>query len=322
MAITVVHEEAISAEIDGEEAYVLELLCTAKGDLQDKFIFVQEIADPADSSSDEFKRVVNAADFEELETNRNSAIINGASYWRSAYMRKVFDDLEVAAQAKSDIDDYIHQLTQDWDTYSTDFKDNSDHDFPYPAGYKTNVESLTDAFYAAYDTYNAAKEAETAAQDALTAAQAAIAAGAPAVLRKDFAASIDAGLGTLQAEAISTEARFDALVGPSDTVSNCQWFIDQVDLYLAGTPDPTLQTARDTFLARILEERSIGGAEFDNSTADHGVKKAEATAESSTATSAFNTLSSAVATAQSTLTAATQAKTDAWAALKIGRAHV
>lgn len=315
MAATIVHEEAISTELDGEEVHILELLCTTAGDLPDKYIFVREIVDPANASADVFTRVVNTADIEEMSSNRATAIVNGADYWRSDYMRKTFSNLGVAVQAKSDIDDYIHQLTQDWDTYSNDFKDDSDHDFPYPVGYKTNVEGLTDTFYAAYDTYLAVKEAETDAQTALTAAQALIAAGSPAVLRKDFAASIATGLSTLQSEAIAVESRFDILVGNSDAASNCQWFIAQVDAYLAGIPSVPLQAARDAFLARVLDENSTGGAEFNNSTADHGVKKAEADAEATAATSAYNTLAGAAATAQSTLTSATQAKTDAWAAL-------
>lgn len=316
---SIFHEDMNALEIMGQETFVLEWLCTAIGELPDRGAFVMSIVDPADQSKDTFVRVSNMADYEEMTNNRATAIINGDTQWRYFYVRLEYHDLEEATAVKKAMNDRLHQLVQDYISFDADLHDNTDHSFPYPAGFQTNVEELTDDFYTAYDTYLVAKTAATAADAEVIRAQAAINNVSAAFYRMSYASAASLGLDTRYDEMVAAKARFDALVGIADNPpaapSNAEWFITQVETALAGHADPVLEGHKDTFKARISTERTTGGSELGNYVTNHLTQKGQAASEKIAADAAFSVLSDAVATAISNQTSAAKVKSDAWVAL-------
>ncbi len=316
---SVFHEDMNAVEIMGQETFVLEWLCTAMGELPDRGAFVLSIVDPADQSKDTFVRVANMADYEDMTSNRATAIINGETQWRYHYVRLEYHDLEEATAVKQAMNDRLHQLVEDYIAFDTTLHDNTDHSFPYPVGFQTNVEQLTDDFYTAYDTYLAAKEALLVADAAVIQAQAAINNVSAAFYRMSYASAASLGLDTRYAEMVSAKSRFDNLVGlpdnPPAAPSNAEWFITQVETALAGHADPVLEGHKDTFKARIADERTTGGAELGNFVTNHLTQKGQAASEKTAADTAYDVLSDAVATAISNQTNATKVKSDAWVAL-------
>jgi hypothetical protein len=122
-------------------------------------------------------------------------------------------------------------------------------------------------------------------------------------------------------EMLAAKTRFDALVSTVDNPappagpSNAEWFITETEIHLLAHPDAPFETEKDTFAARILGERTIGGSEFSTYLANSLAQKSQTASEKIAAETAFNLLSDAVATARSNQTVAAQVRADAWVTL-------
>lgn len=225
------------------DLYVLEMLCTTAGDLPSVAIFLKKITDALDPAQDAFERIVNIADFDAYPATRVAALVGGLSYYRAAYIRLEYTDVEVGAAVETVARDRLHKLAEDIQVYLSDFETSSTETFPIP-GHTTNLEQLETNFYTAYDTYRTDKAAYTAADDAYNAAVALVAPGSAAVQWKTYAQLIYDGL--------TPRVAFE---GANDLASNCGYIVDRIDAYLAGLiSSADLLAARNAFETRRAAE--------------------------------------------------------------------
>ena len=164
---TVVFETAKVITQDEEQQFQLIGSCTNEGDLFDKHLFLLEIVDRYDATSDTFKRLCTIADSDEYEKSRDAAVLAGDTYWRANSFSVLFEDVDVAASAKTALNDRIDQLATDHATYLANFYD-AGSDYEFPTGTVTALTALIEAYYAAWKAHDAASQASTDADAAVT----------------------------------------------------------------------------------------------------------------------------------------------------------
>lgn len=165
MAVAQVSSERDVVMRDGTQQYRIITICTDRGNLPDPGVFLMEIGDEGDASSDTFTRIVSIIDFTEYSNDRSAAIAAGASYWRNYAVTKYYDDVDVAVAATTAIQDRLNELATDYTTYEDDFKTGGTPDtFTVPSANATYIASLKAAYDTAYTAYQTAVTNEATAQ--------------------------------------------------------------------------------------------------------------------------------------------------------------
>jgi hypothetical protein len=165
MATTQVSSERDVVMRDGTQQYRIITICTDRGDLPDTGVFLMEIVDEGDASSDTFTRVVSIIDFTEYSNDRSAAVAAGASYWRNYAFTKYYADVDVAVAAATAIQDRLNELATDYATYEDDFTTGGTPEtFSVPTSDPTYVASLKTAYDTAYTAYQTAVTDQATAQ--------------------------------------------------------------------------------------------------------------------------------------------------------------
>lgn len=164
MEHTVVEYNCYGTSVDSETVeYKIEATVTVGGELPTTQIFVYTIGDEDNSATDDFARVGNAPDIQNLNEDRDAAIAAGDTEYLSSYSEFQYPDLDVAVQAKEMLSTRINELVNAWLTYQSAFY-NDESSRAYPTALDNLEEGLR-------DTYVEAKDAREAAETTLTTAQ-------------------------------------------------------------------------------------------------------------------------------------------------------
>lgn len=150
MQKTKLQAEGMAVVVDGVTKYRMDWFCLAAGELPDTKIFLYAARDITNSATDEFIRVVYPGDFDNYPADRAQAFANAKNYYRSAYLSRLYDDVQLAATAKRALDDYINKLVTDYITYKNDVAQ-PPHEVEYPSVSPDLVTELKTAYLNAYN---------------------------------------------------------------------------------------------------------------------------------------------------------------------------
>lgn len=173
----------VTTDVSGNEVFRILSECVDPGQisngtgLPDKGVFLYSIFNSRNTNADEFERVCSINDLETYASNRDEAIANNDSYWRSYTLTRDYDKLTTGVQAVTVIADRINVLVNDYASYIGDFKtDPAPEDKAYPTSdptYVTELKTTYDTKVSDYeDTVAAHDAAETARDDAVDAVSA------------------------------------------------------------------------------------------------------------------------------------------------------
>lgn len=172
-------QDCYSVTVDPDtQEHRIETTVNTSGELPSTAIFVFNIGDPDEISTDSFSRVGNPQDVQNLLINRDAAIAAEDSEFLASYLSLQYADLDVAVQAKSMLRTRINELARQWITYRDEFTVDSGVSQMYPTVDPDFEEALVASYVTARDARIVAeanvttKEAELEdAQDAVTNAQ-------------------------------------------------------------------------------------------------------------------------------------------------------
>lgn len=220
-------------EVNDTPKYRLYGRCTARGSLPDESIFVLEIVDEDAPDEDVLYRVAQVPDIVDVtvgfDSDRDRAIRNGRTYWRSSQFTNYYDDVEVAANAKQVLQDEVNELVTAYVTYSDQFEATSE-EVEFPSAATGAVQALKDAYDTAYSDYATALTTQETADETLTDAQSELSDIEDWLDRK---AQLEADLTDRTAEMQNAKDRFSAFLG-SGIASDAEWFITQVTNFIAN----------------------------------------------------------------------------------------
>lgn len=124
-------------------------------------LFVMYISDTSNVNLDTFARVATISDLQTLSHKREDALDAGQTEYRVAIFTKTYDDVEVAAAAKTSIKTRLSSLMNQWETYVNEFLSVvGGDDFNLPVADPSILEGLV-------TDYNNAKSAREQADDTL-----------------------------------------------------------------------------------------------------------------------------------------------------------
>jgi len=241
--------DADIADVNGTPQYRLYGRCTARGSLPDEYLFLTEIVNPDAPDDDELYRVAQVPDMlgdTAYGTDRDAAIRNGLSFWRSSQFANYYDDAEVAANAKQVLKDEVNALVSDYETYSNQFAASSE-EVEFPSAETGAVDALKDAYDTAYTDYAAAQATQTAADSALEDAQDTLSETETWLDRKT---ELQSDMADRTDEMTSAKTLYGTFLGtPPGVASDAAWFIKQVEDFITaydanGSGDAALDTLR------------------------------------------------------------------------------
>lgn len=161
---------AITTGPDTEE-FRIEAVVDDAGELPTTAIFVFTIGAEDDVTTDSFARIANPQDLQNLLINRDDTIaIDGTEYLASS-AEFLYEELNVAVDAKAMLKTRINELVKLWLTYENSFITESGESRPYPSSDPEVEETLKADYAAAKEARIAAGEDVTAADTALTTAE-------------------------------------------------------------------------------------------------------------------------------------------------------
>ena len=150
--------------IEGVLKFQLDVEVTVRGDLPNENIFVIEIQDPTDPKEDNFARITNIDDLEELTTDRTTAVDNDATLYRVKSWTFYYDNVNTAVNAKDLLKSRIDELVTDWRTYQTSFETTSETT-EHPRVDTSVYDNLIDTYELMLGAEQEAKENRDTAQD-------------------------------------------------------------------------------------------------------------------------------------------------------------
>lgn len=171
---TLLVQSRSTAIVNGDPVYLVNNLLQTAGQLPDVGVFLLEIVDTTDASTDTLKRVVKPPDFAAYTSRRQDAIANGQRYYRNSAWQQAYADLQVATAAALNFKDRINQLLKDWMQYYYQFSYGPPGEAIYlPTPDKAQLLKLIGAYQATAAALETATAAKADADQAAAAAQAA-----------------------------------------------------------------------------------------------------------------------------------------------------
>lgn len=264
MANTVVSHTRQALIIDGIQKFRTQAVCTDKGDLPDRGLFLYKIINPLDPTEDEFIRIATIADVETYQANRDSAMAANEDYWRSYTLTVIHSEVDTAAAAVLAIRDRLNVLTEGFGTYLSNYRV-SGILTEYPTEEEEVIESLKQTYEDTVTLYDTALSNRTEAEEAKSEAEATL-----STAQADVAAleSINNRASAIAAEVSSAvSAMGDAVSASRLYVSQSDTLITAYDASGSGV-DPevaTFETNRNTFLGEvnILNAAKLGADETE-----------------------------------------------------------
>jgi len=159
------YTRSVTTNAAGDEIFRIVSECTDPGEinngtgLEDKGVFIYSIFNSRNPAADIFQRVCTVNDLETYQNDRDEAIANNDTYWRSYTLTRDYTELSTAVKAITVIGDRVNALVNDYTTYFDEFKvvpADPDGTKTYPtadadyvtalkATYETKVDDFTDA---------------------------------------------------------------------------------------------------------------------------------------------------------------------------------
>ena len=146
----------------GEQIYRIITVVVDKGDLPNLEIFVTEIADALDPTSDRFVRIATPFDLSNLTTSRVTAVANDYTHFLSASAVNDFGSLEAGIKATTELKGRINNLVTTWLLYTGEFLTSPAAVYFFPSADETYIKLVKDA-------YVSARAARISAESALSA---------------------------------------------------------------------------------------------------------------------------------------------------------
>ncbi len=231
MANTKVIIDADSVEINGTFVYRLQAGCIEKGELQDVYIFLLEMLDPLDPAKDELERICTVADIVAggFYTNRAQAETAGHLLFRSNAMTKYFDDVQVANDAKTVLQDTINTLVQDYITYSDSYEGVAE-EVEFPTTDPTATQALKNTYEDELEAYDTALETQATAASTLDTSQTTYDTAKSQIDKRD---SLKVKFNETQSSVSDAQVDFSSYVGTTPGVNqDAAWIVTQIDTFI------------------------------------------------------------------------------------------
>lgn len=160
MAGTQVRMDRSTITVEGANSYQIVTNCIVKGALTDTSIFLISINTPDDPKDDTLARIVEIADFDLYQTDRDQAIKDGVALYRSPVFTATYDDVETANNAQNEIKSRINTLVEDMDGYLEEFETPDEGEIvTYPTTDPSVKAQLEADYYASVDPIEDAEDA-------------------------------------------------------------------------------------------------------------------------------------------------------------------
>jgi len=238
-------------EVNDTPKYRLYGRCTARGSLPDESIFVLEIVDEDAPDEDVLYRVAQVPDIVDatvgFDSDRDRAIRNGRTYWRSSQFTNYYDDVEVAANAKQVLQDEVNKLVTAYVTYSDQFEATSE-EVEFPSAATGAVQALKGAYDTAYSDYATALTTQETADETLTDAQSEL---SDIKNWLDQKAQLELDLTDRVTEITTAKTLYATFLGtlgtPPGAASDAAWIIARIEAFISAydTSGSGVDTERD-----------------------------------------------------------------------------
>ena len=145
--------------IENVGQYEIHIVCTDPGSLPDSGIFLLSIVDVTGPKSDILVRIIELGDTTAYSNDREAAIADGDTQWRSSELRLVYGDIETANEAQKELSQRINTLVVNFDTVNSEFTVTNEITV-YPVTVNTTTQAV------AKDNYAKATAAVVVAEEA------------------------------------------------------------------------------------------------------------------------------------------------------------
>ena len=326
--------DADITEVNDTPQYRMYGRCTARGSLPDTAIFVQEIVNPDVPEDDLLYRVAQVSDVEgslSYGTDRDAAIRDGFTYWRSAQFANYYVDVEVAANAKQVLKDEINALVANYTIYSTQFEAVSE-EVEFPNATTGAIDALKVIYETSLEEYQAAQLAQTSANAELVSAQDDLTEAETWYGRK---VQLEEDLAQRTTEITAAKTLYNTFLGtpPNGTPSDAAWIIKQIEDFITDydssgsgvdTEKDALEAAKNAFASQRQTAKTVdvdstitqGETNHSNMEANVNTYNPITTADVTTAENAVTSAQTAKVTADADVTAKYAALEAAYEAVK------
>lgn len=173
---TTFNQTRYAGQKNGVSGFYVGSAVTTRGLLPDTAVFLVRIQDPANTSLDEFDKVVSAADFDAYPTTRDGAVLNGGYYYRASATSVFYTDILDARNGATTIKEEVDALVKDWVTYTYSFNYGPPGDYVFmPTSDRAALGSLVSIWQTARAaTLTAATEVDAAQERLLVASNAVV----------------------------------------------------------------------------------------------------------------------------------------------------
>ena len=160
MAGTQVRMDRSTIVVNGTNKYQITASCILKGTLPDVYIFLLNINDVVDPKNDTLARVIDVADITSYLDDRDDAIANADTLFRSYSVTLVFDNIDTANAAQKELKSRINTLVNNVDTFLDEFETaNRGEVVVYPTVDPSEKQARIDVYEASEAPVTAAEEA-------------------------------------------------------------------------------------------------------------------------------------------------------------------
>ena len=174
MEVTEILQSCTAVTIDEILRYRISMAVLSKGELPHPNIFLYLIQNADNPGSDQFTRVANVEDIQNVKLSREAAIAAGETYYLAMASEYYYDNVNTAVSAKEALTTRINELINTWITYQDGFINTDGLTIHYPTTDPGYEQALKDAYKDARDARIAAEVAVTSADATVTSAQTAL----------------------------------------------------------------------------------------------------------------------------------------------------
>lgn len=133
------------------EAFRIEATVTAAGELPTTALFVFSMDDADRPDADNFARIANPQDLQNLSIDRAAAVLAGTDEYLASYASFQYPDLDQAVNAKETLKGRVNELVNLWITYQTTFVFDTGTSTAFPSSDPTVETALVTTYTDARD---------------------------------------------------------------------------------------------------------------------------------------------------------------------------
>ena len=164
MEVTEVLQSCTAVTVEDILRYRIGMAVLTKGELPHEYIFVYTILTEDNPGNDEFTRVANVEDIQNMPQSRDAAVDAGTTLYLSISSEYFYTDVNTAISAKDALTTRINELINTWILYQDGFIDTDGLTIRYPTADPGYEQALKDA-YAEARAARVAAEADVVSAD-------------------------------------------------------------------------------------------------------------------------------------------------------------